>query len=299
MPESQLLSIDLTKEEDIIRLNQYQTLTKLYETKLPGQGVIHFRNGAGELPEHSFQHHNIEVSLQPRSNSLRKIGDLVKTENTQTGDIAIIPAKFRHWQKVETETSEEIIFNIEPTIISQIAHGAECHEQVELLPTFAKRDPLIYHIALNIKANFDSGDHDRLYAECLFGTLSMHLFRNYTARHSTLQEYQTGLSSLKLKQSIEYIQDNLAKPIKLSDIAQMLDLSQYYFCHLFKQSTGIAPYKYVIQQRVEQAKNLIRYSDLSLIDIAYECGFSSQSQMTQHFRKCVGVTPKVYRSNYE
>ena len=47
-------------------------------------------------------------------------------------------------------------------------------------------------------------------------------------------------------------------------LATLLDISQYYFCHLFKESTGIASYKYIIQKRVEKAKNLIKKSQLPL-----------------------------------
>ena len=69
-----------------------------------------------------------------------------------------------------------------------------------------------------------------------------------------------------------------------------------YFCRMFSASTGISPYQYVLKQRVAKTKDLLKNSKLPLADIAYECGFSSQSQMTQHFRKQVGVTPKVYRN---
>ncbi|MEO1672235.1 MAG: AraC family transcriptional regulator, partial [Cyanobacteria bacterium J06631_2] len=79
-------------------------------------------------------------------------------------------------------------------------------------------------------------------------------------------------------------------------VARLIDVSQYYFCRSFRTSMGVSPYKYVIQQRIAKAKNLIASSKLPLAEIAYDCGFSSQSQMTQHFRKCVGVTPKVYRN---
>ena len=299
MSKSTPLIIDLTKKEDIAKLNHYKLFAKLYETKLPGQGLFYFRHGACEYQEHSFQQHGIKVYLKPESNSLSKIGNVVKTENAQVGDIAIVPAKVNYWQKIEADVSEGIVFNIEPQIIARMAYESTNSERVELLPTFPKSDPLIYHIALSIKANFDSGNYDQLYVESLFHSLSIHLFRNYTAQKFDLKKYGDGLPSFKLKLAINYINDHLDQTIKLNDIAEILDLSQFYFCHLFKQSTGIAPYKYVIQKRVQRAKKLLSHSKVPLVDIAYECGFSSQSQMTKHFRKCEGMTPKVYRSNFE
>jgi AraC family transcriptional regulator len=58
---------------------------------------------------------------------------------------------------------------------------------------------------------------------------------------------------------------------------------------------GIPPYKYVLQQRVERAKLLLRKSDKPLTEIAFECGFAHQSHLNRHFRKLTGITPKMYR----
>ena len=72
-------------------------------------------------------------------------------------------------------------------------------------------------------------------------------------------------------------------------------MSTHYFCHLFKQSTGIAPYQYVIQQRIAKAKKLLKRQDLSLVDVALACGFISQSAFNRTFKKHVGTTPRKYR----
>ena len=83
--------------------------------------------------------------------------------------------------------------------------------------------------------------------------------------------------------------------ISLKDLAALLELSTHYFCHLFKQSTGIAPYQYVIQQRVTKAQKMLKLQDSSLVDIALECGFVNQSAFNRTFKKHVGTTPKRYR----
>lgn len=287
--------LDLT-EEDFAKTCTSISSCKLYETELTGQGVLYAKHSACEYDEAYFQQHGIVVHFRPEQNSLRRIGDRVEVENVSVGDIAIVPAHANHWQRIESEVSEGILLTLEPEIISRIAHENVDPDRVKLLPTFAQSDPLIQHLALNIKANLDSDNYDRLYAESLFHALSMHLFKNYSTNKFTLKEYSNGLPAYKLKQAIDYINDNLNQQIKLTDIARLVDISQYYFCRLFNESTGVSPYKYVIQQRVAKAKSLIEDSNLPLVDIAYECGFSSQSQMTQHFRLGVGVTPRVYRN---
>ena len=82
----------------------------------------------------------------------------------------------------------------------------------------------------------------------------------------------------------------------LEAIAQQLNISQYHFCDLFKQSMKIAPYQYVMQQRIERAKQLLgRHREMAIVDIALRCGFANQPHFHRHFRKYTGITPKAYR----
>lgn len=71
--------------------------------------------------------------------------------------------------------------------------------------------------------------------------------------------------------------------------------SPYHFCRLFKQATGISPYQYPIQQRIELGKQLLKQPGLTIVEIALSCGFGSQSSFTKAFRKHTGVTPKGFR----
>lgn len=297
MNSNQISLLDLTKKEDLLKAFPHNLFTRVYQTGLIGKGLLHTCYLPGENNEHSFQQHSIIVHLKTEQNSRRCLGGTVEVENVNIGDITIVPAEIKHWQKIEAEVTENLIVTIEPQTISYLAYEIVKPENLELMPTFAQSDPLIQHITLNLKANLDSPNYDKLYAESLFHLLLMHLVKNYASKRKVLQNYCHGLPPHKLKQAREYIKANIDCPIKLSDIADLLDISQYYFCHLFKKSTGIAPYQYIIQQRVEKAKGLIRHNQMSLSEIAYECGFSSQSQMTHHFRKHIGITPKVYQNS--
>ena len=296
MSDSKSLVIDMTKEEDILRTIPNHFFSKIHETGLEGRGVWHGSHPACEYPEYYSQQHGIVVHLQPEQNSLRRLGDSVEVENVNVGDVAIVPAHVDHWQRIETDVCEGLILTLEPHLLSRFAHESVDSDRLELLPTFAQSDPLIQAIALSIKSELETGCNDTLYSETLFQTLSLHLLKHYATRQFTLQEFPDGLPSYLLNQAVDYIHAHLDRSIKLTDIAKLLGISQYHFCRQFKLSTGIAPYRYVIAQRLDKAKQLIKQSKLPLANIALECGFSSQSQMTQHFRKCVGVTPKAYRN---
>lgn len=103
------------------------------------------------------------------------------------------------------------------------------------------------------------------------------------------------MSSDRIQEAINYIQEHLGEDISLEAIASHLSISPYYLSHLFKQLMGISPYQYVLQQRVERAKRLLRKSELTIAEIALECGFANQAHLAKHFRTLVGISPKAYR----
>lgn len=245
MNNQQTLSIDLTKEEDAFKFVANHFFTKVYETGLPGKRLIHASHPACEYNEHYIQQHGIVVHLKPERNSLRRLGDSVKIENVNVGDMAIIPANVNHWQRIDTKQSEAVVLTIEPHVISHITRENVNPDSVELLPTFAKPDVLIQGIAFSLKTNLDSGSYDKLYAESLFNALSMHLLTHYCTRKIKSKDCANGLAPFKLKQILELINDSLSEEISLLELANFVNLSQFHFCREFKKSVGVTPMFYV------------------------------------------------------
>ena len=70
----------------------------------------------------------------------------------------------------------------------------------------------------------------------------------------------------------------------------------HYFWELFRNGTGLSPWRYVTYRRIELAKHLIARSDLRLADIALQVGFSSQTRFTESFVRSTGMTPLAYRN---
>ncbi len=137
----------------------------------------------------------------------------------------------------------------------------------------------------------------RLYAESLSNVLVVQLIRHLSTagvanRQPCGNEGRLARSTLQTVQ--EYIHAHLDQNIALSDLAAVANLSEFHFARLFKLTTGLPPYRFVIHQRVERAKLLILEGRLSLAQIAFDVGFSDQSQLSRHFKKIVGVTPKQF-----
>ncbi|MCC5634303.1 AraC family transcriptional regulator [Nostoc sp. CHAB 5844] len=196
------------------------------------------------------------------------------------------------------KTMEWIQCYLEPTFIAQIAYESVNPDRVELLLTLKKPDPLIAQIGLALKSSLEQdGVGSRFYADSMATALSAHLLRYYSTRNHRFREYDDGLPKIKLKQAIEYIQAHLGEDLSLSDIAHEVDMSQYYFCRLFKQSTGISPYQYLIRQRLEKAKHLLRQPEKTVTSIALDCGFANQSHFARYFQKYTGISPTQFRKS--
>jgi AraC family transcriptional regulator len=131
--------------------------------------------------------------------------------------------------------AEGVVLTLESEFLVHTSPELVNPDQIELLPTFAQPDPLIYGIGTTLKNNLTEGTCDRVYAETLLTSLSAHLLRHYCAFEPKLKQYQGGLPKYKLQQAIDYIQANLHEKLSLEAIAHHLNMGVYHFCDLFKQ----------------------------------------------------------------
>jgi len=101
--------------------------------------------------------------------------------------------------------------------------------------------------------------------------------------------------SLYVRKAIDYLFNNLNKNVRVRDLAEHLGLSEKYTATLFKKETGHTVLEYLEEKRMEQACNLLAYSDYSYADIADTLSYCSQSYFTKVFKKNFGITPMEYR----
>ncbi|NEQ28962.1 MAG: helix-turn-helix transcriptional regulator [Microcoleus sp. SIO2G3] len=250
-------------------------------------------------------HHLLAFELGNVPRQVSRVGGREYDGPLLQGEMLLIPAEVSLFGACET-TDEILALIIDPMFLRQVALETNCPypDRIELLSVLKTRDPQIEFILLSCQKEMQQARWgSRLYLDSLTNLLAIHLLRNYTSCPPQLQEYKGGLAQSKLRRVLEYINAHLEQDINLADLAQVVDMSQCYFASLFKQSMGMTPWQYVMQQRVERAKELLRWCDgqrrgfahRSLSEIALQCGFNSQSHFTQQFRKFTGVTPKIYR----
>jgi len=86
-----------------------------------------------------------------------------------------------------------------------------------------------------------------------------------------------------------------AQPWTLQQMAETCEVKRTQFTKLVRKITGCSPFEYLARLRIERAKTLLRESDLKIIDIAFECGFSSSQYFSNTFRRATGLTPTEFR----
>lgn len=127
--------------------------------------------------------------------------------------------------------------------------------------------------------------------------LSVQAIQTFT-REVAARARQSGSYSAPIEQALDYIHRHLHYPLTLSVIAEAIGLSPCYLSRLFRQETGGSIVDYIQRERIEAAKNMLRYSDYTPAEIGNYLSFSTQSYFTRIFRKCTGTTPAAWRKNH-
>lgn len=126
--------------------------------------------------------------------------------------------------------------------------------------------------------------------------LQYHMILDYTQK---VERIRLGKHPGKLAIDVaNYIQHHLSEAITAEDIAKELYLSRPYLSRKFIEETGESLTDFILKEKTEEAKRLLRYSDKSLTAISYYLGFSSQSHFSRVFKKYTGHTPGEYRERY-
>ncbi|MBY5796272.1 helix-turn-helix domain-containing protein [Rhizobium leguminosarum] len=157
------------------------------------------------------------------------------------------------------------------------------------------KDTQLSHILAVIHQELTSeGKGSQLFIQGLAQTLVVHLIRNYAASEAP-DDRQNALPGFKLRRAVAHLEEHLAEPFNLAQLAETVGMSEFHFSRLFKKATGLSPSRYFIRQRVARAQLLLQETDTSIIEIGMSVGYSSPSHFAQVFRRETGLPPSRYR----
>jgi AraC family transcriptional regulator len=246
--------------------------------------------------QHSHDCTQISIALSPAYVRAEWQADAGRRGTKEmNGDmVSVIPPGVKHtihWNR----RAPLLHINLNDQFFDSMLENVSNKISTKLAPSLLVRDPFLVEMGKELYRELQFGPINELFAKSVVTLTATHLIRAYSCKPSSVAVYRCGLGPKRERKVRKYIQDNLDRPLSLDDLAQVALLSPSYFISMFQQSTGMTPYQYVLQQRVEYAKELLTYSKLSLMEIAHKCGFPDQSQFTTTFRRHMGVPPGQYK----
>jgi AraC family transcriptional regulator len=196
--------------------------------------------------------------------------------------------------------SRAVVVLIRPEFLSRAIeeHWDADPKKLEIVKQFLVRDPTIEAITLNLAREAANGSPSgRLYAQSACEFLAHHLIFRYSTLSRPPPRAIGGLSRRSLKLVLSYIEDSLGQRIELRELAALAGISARHFERAFRQSTGYPPHAYVLERRLDVARQLlIDQPNLAIEQIALRLGFSSGSHFSSAFRQRTGCSPTEYRN---
>jgi AraC family transcriptional regulator len=215
------------------------------------------------------------------------------------GDVFVLPKQVQFRERFEGAI-DYILLYLDADWVAAVAQEARDPDHVEILPHFPQPDPFIYQTGLQLKSAIEAeGSFNQLYGETLALALSVHLLQHYAGRKTS--QKLAALNSVAVSRSnlaaiTDYIQIHCDRNLSLIELANLAQMSLYYFARSFKQQIGLSPHQYLIRCRVERAKALLLQNELTVVEIAHRVGFADQSHLSRHFKQLTGLAPKQWRS---
>src|SRR5215470_4282821 len=180
-----------------------------------------------------------------------------------------------------------------------MASSDGAYGEVELRPSRKLANPrlraLVAAAHAEMVAGFPSG---RLFLDSVEQAIAVTLVKDYALRHHPVQIYRGGLGAARLRRIKELVDVKMEDDLSLDDLAQSVGLSTAHFARMFRKSTGQTPHQFVLRQRMERAKAMLRTPDARVLDVAVACGFKTQQHFAQVFRDVCKVSPTEYRQDF-
>ncbi len=166
----------------------------------------------------------------------------------------------------------------------------------ELRGAAGEPDPVLAHLALALVPAFrQPGQASRLFVDQLGMAIGTHLVGRYGKEGAAADMAGWQLSRRGLARAQEMLIAKIDGDVSIADVADACQLSRSHFTRAFRASTGQTPYQWLMGQRLERARTLLRDSTLPLAQVAITCGFSDQSHFTRVFSRAVGTAPGIWR----
>lgn len=164
-------------------------------------------------------------------------------------------------------------------------------------PTFdaGRVDSVMLNLALAMLPAF-ARPHEvsQLFVDHILGAASAHLVSTYGSV-SIRPHREARLASWQLKRAVDMMMAMIDRDPSAAELSAACGLSEGHFARAFRATMGLPPHRWLVQQRINKAMQLLQHTDRLLPDIALACGFADQSHLTRTFTRTIGVSPARWR----
>jgi AraC family transcriptional regulator len=254
-----------------------------------------------------WKHEPLHDVVQPMTNHVimayngsiqrieRRTGRSVAIGTFRPGVVIIIPAgSSSRWDI--PKPVDVVQLYLPHTTIERVAHEADTVPSTDLLERTAHPDPVTSRLLLSAADVLEgNGTLDALFRHQLTDLLATRILAAHTGSPTTFHPTMGGLSPKVLLRAIERLRSDSDADVSLAALASDAGLSRFHFCRAFKESTGLSPHAWLRQHRLEQAMNMLRDTDESIVSVAAALGYASQTAFAAAFRRSTGETPSDWR----
>src|SRR5579864_801193 len=246
-------------------------------------------------PRHWVRHDQaFAMMLRPGSIEWGSKRSALEKFDYAAGDLALCDRHVGEW--VGLMNVPHLQLGISDAALLACSDGA--YGEVGLRPSrkFADKrlSAMVTAVHAEMVAGFPSG---RLFLDSIELAMAVTLVNGHAVRHRPLHLSRGGLGSARLRRIKELVHAKMEDDLSLDDIAQSVGLSTAHFARMFRKSMGETPHQFVLRQRLERAKAMLRTPDARVLDVAVACGFKTQQHFAQGFRDICGVRPTEYRQD--
>jgi AraC family transcriptional regulator len=226
----------------------------------------------------------------------RRTGKSVAIGTARPGVATVIPAGSTSRWDIQQPMNVVQLY-LPHTTLARVAGEAGMAAPRDLLERTAYSDLIISRLIMSAADVLDgSAALDALFRHQLTELLATRLLSAHAGSPTTFQPALVGgLSPKTLRRVIERLTSDSDADVSLAALASDAGLSRFHFCRAFKESTGLSPHTWLRQHQLEQAMNMLRDTDDSIVSIAAALGYSSQTAFAAAFRKLTGETPGDWR----
>jgi AraC-like DNA-binding protein len=191
---------------------------------------------------------------------------------------------------------DTLVLYVTQAALDEVAYAHRAPRVEQLVWPQGAFDPVVHHLGLTLLSSLERPHSaPNIFLDHVLQAMNCHFVYSYGGMKISTPQFRGGLSSLQMRRATELLEAHLDGKIGLQQIADACELSVSHFARAFKQSFRRPPYKWLMERRVDKARDLMANSRLPLTDIAIRCGFADQSALNRVFKRIHGVTPGIWR----